>query len=119
VPSGNTLVPSTITKCSLTYGYWLYYWNPNGVSAGTIYIDDVAIETLIICRIRHSGRSLSTDDFRQRSRHNASTTASSAAADSTMENVRFEYFTGGVWKAVGFDYDTTDSAIQRHGMLAV
>lgn len=37
------------------------------------------------------------------------TTASSRSTDSTMENIRFEYNDGG-WKAIGYDYDTTDAA---------
>ena len=110
VPTGNTLAPNMLIKCTLTYGYWIYYWNLNKIDAGTVYLDDVQFEVLNYAPDTTPPAAPSTPTASGSGLVILSTTASSAATDPTMEFVRFDYSLDQAnWKAACYNYDTSSS----------
>lgn len=108
-PSGNSVNPATIRKCAFVYTYWLWYWNPNRIAAGTIFIDDVQFEATGYTKDTTVPAAPSVPVVSGFGTVTLTSTASSRFTDSTMEQVRFQYSNDqATWKTFGFDYDTTD-----------
>lgn len=106
-PTGNSVNPATLKKCSFVYTYWLTAWG--GKSTGTIYIDDVQFQI--------SGYTADTTAPARPSSLTSATNgnivtltsvASSGTTDPSMENVRFEACINSVWTVIAYDYNTTD-----------
>ena len=103
---------SSVGEIVFTRDGWMSYWSGDwdyGVYTGDFYIDKVQFEI--------TGYSPDTAAPAQPSTLTTAVSgsivtltsaASSRSADSSMENVGFEYYSGSIWKAIGYDYDTSD-----------
>jgi hypothetical protein len=109
-PTGTSVNPATLMKCSLTYDYWLYGWNPAHVNTGTIYIDDVQFETQNwAADITAPAKPGVPTASGIGNTVTLTSTASSGSTDPSMENVYFVYYDVSGAHAIAFDYNTEDT----------
>lgn len=104
----------SIGEIVFTRDGWMSYWSGDwdyGVYYGHFYIDKVQFEVdgyVPDATVPSAPTNISTS-----TNGNIVTftvTASSGATDPSIENVRVEYYYGGLWRAIGYDYDTSDNA---------
>lgn len=108
-PTGTDIVDlTTIKKVVFVTNDILYNWGSIPNSA-VIYIDDVQFQSSTyapdITAPATPGAPIITGSGTTRT---ISATASSGTTDASMENVRLEYYNGASWRAIGYDFDTTD-----------
>jgi len=87
------------------YGDW-----DGGAYTGSFYIDKIQFQTnATYTTDGNSPAAPAAPTYVSGGTITLSCTASSDATDLSMECVAFQYYAGGVWKTIGYDYDTADS----------
>ncbi len=88
-----------------SYGDW-----DGGVYTGSFYIDKVQFQTnATYTPDGNPPAAPAAPTYISGGIITLSCTANSAATDQSMECVAFQYYAGGTWKTIGYDYDTANS----------
>ncbi len=109
VPSGTAIDASSIKKLSFVESYWTTVFG--NASTDAIDIDDIQFESSSYA-VDSTAPSAPTAVTSSTNGNivTLTVTATSRTGDSSMENVRVEYYYSGLWRTAGYDYNTADTA---------